>query len=103
MSADKIGEIERRLSLIEAFLDTELRERQNFSRERDGPLGNPWHNWNPWSGCADGTRIAPVGISPIVSRSTLQPGETALDNAAERRRINKTDAVENAKLESGDT
>jgi hypothetical protein len=64
----RIAALERRLSLVEAFLDTELRERQHLAQLHSAGGAGPI---NPWHGCSLMPMVQPIDVGPIVSESPL--------------------------------
>lgn len=103
MTDEKFQALEERVRLIESFLDAELRERQNFPRVRGGPAVNPWDHWNPWAGVADGTRIAPIVVGPIMSGRSLNSAEPTLNETGTGRGIHQGNPIKDVVKKSGDS
>ncbi len=64
-----LADIERRLALVEAFLDTELRERQHLAHLNSPNCSGPI---NPWYGRSLGLPVQPVNICPISTDTPLR-------------------------------
>lgn len=64
-----LADIERRLALVEAFLDTELRERQHLAQLNSPSCSGPI---NPWYGRSLGLPVQPVNIRPISTDTPLR-------------------------------
>ena len=69
-----IADLQRRLAVVEAFLDTELRQRYHLAALTDS-VG---HAVNPWYGCGLGGHIKPVDSGPIGPNRTLRVAQTPI-------------------------
>jgi hypothetical protein len=75
MRDDRLANLERRLALIEAFLDDEVRKRQHLavwdSPHCSGPI-------NPWYRCGEmiGSNVSPVDIGPVDTEASQGFHET---------------------------
>ena len=66
MTEERIAALERRLALIEAFLDQEMRERQHFTQLRDPGSGG---QINPWYGSSLGLGVHPINVGRAMPMS----------------------------------
>lgn len=71
MTEDWITALERRVSLIEAFLDAEARESQQLPQLNSTSCGAPINPWYGASGLASSINTKPIGISPVVPKCAL--------------------------------
>lgn len=87
---DRLAELERRIALIESFLDAELRERQHFSQldvlGGCGPI-------NPWYGCSLGLKVTPVDISPVESKGAVGRAVSGVSDVEKRVGLTKPDTI----------
>lgn len=62
-----IADIERRLHLIEAFLDAEIGKRQHLaSAKGESGVGEV----NPWYGRSLGIQVKPISVGPVMPEGT---------------------------------
>ena len=86
MDNDRLAKLERRLALVEAFLDAELRKRQHLAQMNtpydSGPI-------NPWYGCSLGIEVHPINVGPIVPDGPLTGAEAVIGDVRSSVRVDE--------------
>jgi hypothetical protein len=99
----KIVDLARRIALIEAFLDTELSERQHLATlgaARGDGCGPP-PIVNPWYGDSSGIKVSPISVGPIVMEASLRAREPRIRDVGPGSGVDKGDAIEDVGVEGG--
>jgi len=100
MTNDRLSNIEKRLQLIEAFLDAEMRQRQHLANLQDvGGHGGPV---NPWYGCSLGVSVEPIHVGPVRPKTAVGVNQTVAGNVAGQIGADERHAVEDVEREARD-
>jgi hypothetical protein len=90
MTDDRLASVERRLALVEAFLDYQWRERQKLAA-----LATPNSH-----GLSDWRHSCPIVVGPVGAKSASWLAQSPLGNSTDSVGVCEMHAVQNVKLES---